>query len=132
MRPLDALCAASEKGSDTASLWDNRAPVRRLTGRFSGSIFVQTGYELSSGKCIGNVRNVGLVIPHNSVDNRYHLSAGMSKRRHIRLTLRAFLLEVRPQCRIVLRIVYHRSERSVDTRLEGKFGRFSPFENITR
>ena len=78
---------------------------RTLQGGFSGgegrSILAQTGYNLSSQNLIWDVRRIGLVVSHNSVNDGNHLPAGMAHGRHVGFPFIPFFLEIKFQRRIV-------------------------------
>ena len=56
---------------------------------------VQTGYNLSSRNLIWDVRRIGLVVPHNGVNDGDHLPAGVAHGRHVGLPFISFFLKIK-------------------------------------
>ena len=81
------------------------AKSRTLQEGFLGgegrSILAQTGYNLSSRNLILDAGRIGLVVSHNSINDRDHLPAGMAHGRHVGLPFIPFFLEIKLQRRIV-------------------------------
>ena len=75
------------------------AKSRTLQEGFSSgegrSILAQTGYNLSSRNLIWDVRRIGLVVPHNGVNDGDHLSAGVAHGRHVGLPFISFFLKIK-------------------------------------
>ena len=59
------------------------------------SILAQTGYNLSSRNLIWDVRRIGLVVPHNGVNDGDHLPTGVANGRHVGLPFIPFFLEIK-------------------------------------
>lgn len=57
--------------------------------------FEQTGYNLSSRNLIWDVRRIGLVVPHNGVNDGDHLPAGVAHGRHVGLPFISFFLKIK-------------------------------------
>lgn len=68
---------------------------------FTRSIKAQTGYNLSSRNLILDARRIGLVVPHNGVNDGDHFSAGVAHGRHIGFPFIPFFLEIKFQRWIV-------------------------------
>ena len=62
---------------------------------FTRSIKAQTGYNLSSRNLIWDVRRIGLVVPHNGVNDGDHLPAGVAHGRHVGLPFISFFLKIK-------------------------------------
>ena len=56
---------------------------------------VQTGYNLSSRNLIWDVRRIGLVVPHNGVNDGDHLPTGVANGRHVGLPFIPFFLKIK-------------------------------------
>ena len=62
---------------------------------FTRSIKAQTGYNLSSRNLIWDVRRIGLVVPHNGLNDGDHLPAGVAHGRHVGLPFISFFLKIK-------------------------------------
>lgn len=56
---------------------------------------LQTGYNLSSRNLIWDVRRIGLVVPHNGVNDGDHLPTGVANGRHVGLPFIPFFLKIK-------------------------------------
>ena len=94
--PISEKCAFSREFSLPAM------PCSRgFRPLFTRSIKAQTGYNLSSRNLIWDVRRIGLVVSHDSVNDGDHLPAGVAHGRHVGLPFISFFLKIKLQRRIV-------------------------------
>ena len=94
--PISEKCAFSREFSLPAM------PCSRgFRPLFTRSIKAQTGYNLSSRNLIWDVRRIGLVVSHDSVNDGDHLPAGVAHGRHVGLPFISLFLKIKLQRRIV-------------------------------
>ena len=77
-----------------SSLLENALKYEPAGGRVQLTL-TQTGYNLSSRNLIWDVRRIGLVVPHNGVNDGDHLPTGVANGRHVGLPFIPFFLKIK-------------------------------------